>query len=499
MNQKHLKYGYYPLHLVADDRGGLNMVKYLVEHGAAIDLKDETGHTAFLRAAQSGELEIVKYLEGLGAELEVKNISGEMAIDLAAKNNYNTVVDYLKPILEKRQAACQVLLGCRPSLGGTRGPFEFLPVEIKQRLFQFLGGHSQLTVLHFERIFNYAEDRTTLDAGYTRNSFLKYVFYNHELEIKTGGRPKKRLKTSREALSTTQNQSDEFHKVDLLQSQLPTHQSGNNQQPISTLAQHQLMQILSLIATTEEGDVAKIENCLQSGAKLMAKLMDDRNTALLIAARKGQLNAVNCLITYGAILDAKDANGYTALHWAAQYGHLQVVKYLVAQGVHLDVKSKNGDTALMNAAKNGFLGVMKHLVENRASILIKNQEGKTAQVIAKENYHNTIVSYLTLVLKLKQQVACEVLQLSRPILGGRLGMFNSLPFQKILQIFQNIDDQAALTTLECKRVLDYTRDKVTLNKGYNRNSFFQYVFYEHELEPVHPAKRLKTTHIHSMA
>ena len=51
----------------ASGNGDIQIVKYLVEHGADVNAKDENNKTALLLASEIGCLETVKYLVEYGA------------------------------------------------------------------------------------------------------------------------------------------------------------------------------------------------------------------------------------------------------------------------------------------------------------------------------------------------------------------------------------------------------------------------------------------------
>lgn len=51
--------------------GNLNLVKFLVENGANVNIKNQHGHTAICRASLTNKIEVVKYLKENGAK---KNI-----------------------------------------------------------------------------------------------------------------------------------------------------------------------------------------------------------------------------------------------------------------------------------------------------------------------------------------------------------------------------------------------------------------------------------------
>ena len=80
------------------------MVKYLVQNcGAEIDAKPKAdGSTALHDAAKRGSLEIVKFLVETGAEIDVRNNNNETPFYLSNRNEHKEISKYL---LEKKRDA----------------------------------------------------------------------------------------------------------------------------------------------------------------------------------------------------------------------------------------------------------------------------------------------------------------------------------------------------------------------------------------------------------
>ncbi len=75
----------------AAEYGNLNIVKYLVEHGADIYVKKDTDDS--LRwAAKRGNLEVVKYLVEQGANIHAQN---DKLLKLVSRNEKMNIVQYL--------------------------------------------------------------------------------------------------------------------------------------------------------------------------------------------------------------------------------------------------------------------------------------------------------------------------------------------------------------------------------------------------------------------
>ena len=53
---------------------------------------------------------------------------------------------------------------------------------------------------------------------------------------------------------------------------------------------------------------------------------------LHLAASLGHVNVLGALLSHGAVVDARDGEGWTALHMAADRGHVEAVRRLHAAG-----------------------------------------------------------------------------------------------------------------------------------------------------------------------
>jgi ankyrin repeat protein len=69
---------------------------FLLEKGADVNAKSESGMTALMAAARGGFLPIVKHLVAAGAALNERSASGETALDWALKTNNSDVAEYLR-------------------------------------------------------------------------------------------------------------------------------------------------------------------------------------------------------------------------------------------------------------------------------------------------------------------------------------------------------------------------------------------------------------------
>ena len=79
----------------------------------------------------------------------------------------------------------------------------------------------------------------------------------------------------------------------------------------------------------------------------MFLLGGDLNSKLLKAAKLGDTDAIETLVSKGADVNAKDDNGITALMFASYYCNFDTVGLLLDKGAEVSEKNNFGETALM--------------------------------------------------------------------------------------------------------------------------------------------------------
>ncbi|MBA7636706.1 hypothetical protein ES703_44327 [subsurface metagenome] len=84
-------------------------------------------------------------------------------------------------------------------------------------------------------------------------------------------------------------------------------------------------------------------------------------SALIIAARGGEIDMVQKLLEGGANVHAKDNRGETALIVAAYEGHTEIVRILLEAGADVNAKTKYGQTSLMYARKRFHIRIVRLL------------------------------------------------------------------------------------------------------------------------------------------
>ena len=92
-----------PLH-VAAEKGHLEVVKTLIQHGAVVDARDKEMNTPLMLAVRNnGTLDVVKYLVEHGADIRAKNKSGMMPLEHASYENDDYIHSVNRKLLGKNR------------------------------------------------------------------------------------------------------------------------------------------------------------------------------------------------------------------------------------------------------------------------------------------------------------------------------------------------------------------------------------------------------------
>jgi ankyrin repeat protein len=125
-------------------------------------------------------------------------------------------------------------------------------------------------------------------------------------------------------------------------------------------------------------DEAKVRLLLSRGATVNARQAEGR-TPLYIAASMGHAGSlVGVLLDSGADPSLATANGMTPLMAAAARGDVEVMKRLVDKGADVNTKNGAGETALMFAAANGSPAAVGFLIDRGANVTARSKRGETA-------------------------------------------------------------------------------------------------------------------------
>jgi len=137
----------------------------------------------------------------------------------------------------------------------------------------------------------------------------------------------------------------------------------------------------ALMSAAKTGNVTAIQLALGKGAIVNGRDKDGK-TALMWAAYMGRAEAVTALLGEGADPNAGDNLGWTALEAAVWARHPAVLELLLQQGAAVDARDSEGRTPLMHAAQYGDLLMLRELLSQGADPNARNRFDQTPLMFA---------------------------------------------------------------------------------------------------------------------
>lgn len=112
-----------------------------------------------------------------------------------------------------------------------------------------------------------------------------------------------------------------------------------------------------------------------------ARVNDDKNTALIVAVRDGNLARVQEILAAlpghkAPKLDLANKYGWRAIHFAAQNGNVEILNALVAAGADINITTKNTSTPLAVAIFYKKRPIVQRLIELHADLNIGGPKTK---------------------------------------------------------------------------------------------------------------------------
>lgn len=123
----------------------------------------------------------------------------------------------------------------------------------------------------------------------------------------------------------------------------------------------------NLLAAIQDGRNTEAVALIEAGANVDGWWLGD-GSALILAARSGQIELARLLLERGANPNLSVPGDGNPLIAAAGAGHVGIVDLLLASGARIDAVVPSDETALITAARQGQLAVVRRLVERGADV-----------------------------------------------------------------------------------------------------------------------------------
>jgi ankyrin repeat protein len=154
---------------------------------------------------------------------------------------------------------------------------------------------------------------------------------------------------------------------------------------------------LPLDQAARDGKLAEVKHLIEAGAN--PNELNKWGTSALTGASGGNspshTEIAQFLVTHGADVNKRVADGTTALNEASFWGNIATVRILLAAKADVNAEKDNGYTPLLSAASRGHIQIVKLLIEAGANL---NQQtrvgGLTALHLASSAGYRDIVNLL---------------------------------------------------------------------------------------------------------
>lgn len=139
---------------------------------------------------------------------------------------------------------------------------------------------------------------------------------------------------------------------------------------------------------------AMVNNLIHAGANPNITVNDNNDTLLIDTVRKGKIDTFLNLIKAGVEIDTINNQGYTALAIAILENQPVMVEYLIQTGANLNRQDDHGDTMLIQAVINGDTSMTKALIKTGANLDLQSKYGDNALIWAAHKGHTSIANSL---------------------------------------------------------------------------------------------------------
>lgn len=132
------------------------------------------------------------------------------------------------------------------------------------------------------------------------------------------------------------------------------------------------------------GDTKKVKQLLRFGVDVNARGEQGNSALMDVEHCKGdndpsRVELVELLITKGAAVNLQSGDGSTALMYAARNGDMQAVNVLLRNGASVNIADKEGETALMKAAASSCNEeTVRALLGVGADLTARDHKGRNA-------------------------------------------------------------------------------------------------------------------------
>lgn len=147
------------------------------------------------------------------------------------------------------------------------------------------------------------------------------------------------------------------------------------------------------VVAARTGELTAVQQHLAQGDSPEVRDRDGQ-TPLMIATAAGNIDIVEAIVTATNRYDMKDNQGNTALGLAAIHDRLEIAEILIEAGASPNVQNRQGVTPLMLAAKEGRLIQVELMMQRNPDLSLRDYTGRSLLGVARQGRDPRIVRYL---------------------------------------------------------------------------------------------------------
>jgi ankyrin repeat protein len=376
------------------------IVKFLIENGAEVNIKVEYSDYPLGYAAMYGRLNNVKLLLASGADVNQKGGYGRTALHYAV-----TPGDWSEHFLE----ITKLLLdhGADPTITHSGGDtpllealaYEDADIEIVKLLIEY-GADLHAKDAYGGSALSRAAKRGRMDII----EVLWQQINSGEIEDKMLEKAlldAMKVLDNKEAMMYLLEQGKGKIREEFYTSNVLSHAAREN----DTHLIEYLLDCGIDLATADlhyalgdacyKGNFDVIKMLIELGADVNGGDYGASENPLMHAARHGHLEIAQYLLENGADIEARSYEGNTPLLFAAWEGQLEMIQFLIKKGADINSTNDMNWNALMQACLQGFYSLAKILVEKGSDVnLVDKEKGATPLMLVAHSCSKQIVKLL---------------------------------------------------------------------------------------------------------
>ena len=440
--------------LLASQNNNYRAVKILLEHNANVNIQADLEDTALIVASAKNNVDVIKILLEYKANMDIQSRTGLYSLLIAAQNNHKDTVEIL------------LSHNANPNLRAKENGYTSLHMPTYR-------GYGKIVKMLLSAGANpnvQDNDGDTpllLAAREGHNNIVKILINeNADLDIKNNNGD------TALALASYRNHQ-EIAKL-LLETQAnPNIQAKDGSTALSFALKNNNKELITLL--------------IKSGAYKLP-ILDKMNEMWDSICAQGNeaTELVEILIKNGADINFRSSNGNTPLITAANYGHLEIVETLINNGAKLNCQNVVGITALYISTMNKFINIAKVLLEAGANANIQDSQDKATPLgrIILDRMNKYDITATTLFIKEKNDINVKIVKLllkhkadpnilnindsSALLIASRIGDLEMVELLLNAKARMDIQENTGLTALMgavhanhlevCKILLEYGAD-----------------------------------------